>query len=233
MNAIFKREMKSYFTSPLGYIFLAAILFFGGLYFALLINNSVSDISFLFQNLLLIVTVLIPLLTMRLMSEEKKQKTDQLLLTAPVNIGGVVLGKYFAALVMYLISISSTIVYMIVLATFKAPNWNIFLGNFLALALLGGALLAIGLFISSLTESQVIAAISTFAVMIIILLLDGIATSVPEGILRKIIVNISFTSRYKDLVGGILNISHVIFFISVIVIFNFLTAKMLERKRWS
>lgn len=233
MNAIFKREMKSYFTSPLGYIFLAAILFFGGLYFALLINNSVSDISFLFQNLLLVVTVLIPLLTMRLMSEEKKQKTDQLLLTAPVNIGGVVLGKYFAALVMYLISISSTIVYMIVFATFKAPNWNIFLGNFLALALLGGALLAIGLFISSLTESQVIAAITTFGIMIIILLIDGIATSVPDGILRKIIVNISFTSRYKDLVGGILNISHVIFFISVIVIFNFLTAKMLERKRWS
>lgn len=233
MTAIFKREMRAYFTSPLGYIFLAAVLFFGGFFFSTVLVNSSSNISYVFGSLLTIVTILIPILTMRLMSEEKKQKTDQLLLTAPVNIGGVVLGKYLAAFVVYLISISSTILYVIVLATFTKPNWNIFLGNFLALLLLGGALIAIGLFISCLTESQMISAIVTFAIMMVVLLLDNIATTIPVAFLSKIISQISFTSRYQDLISGILNVSHIIYFISIIVIFIFLTAKVLERKRWS
>lgn len=233
MTAIFKREMKAYFTSPLGYMFLAAVLFFGGYLFSVILQNSIGDISYVFKNLFTVVAIFIPILTMRLLSEEKKQKTDQLLLTAPVNIGGVVLGKYLAAFVMYLISISSTIVYVIILATFTKPNWNIFLGNFLALALLGGALLAIGLFISALTESQMVSAIVSFLIMMVILLLDSIATTIPVAFIGKLISHISFTSRYQDLTSGMLNVSHVIFFISIIAIFNFLTAKALERKRWS
>ncbi len=233
MRAIFKRELKSYFYSPLGYVFLALIFFFGGQFFSDVIRNSSTKIDYVFGRLIQIVIVFVPLITMRLMSEDKKLKTDQLLLTAPVKISGIVLGKYFAALAMYLIGICSTIVYVIILSTFTTPDWNIFFGNFLALALLGGAILAIGLFISSLTENQMVAGIVSFGIMMVILLFDAISASVPIKFISDILKHLSFTSRYQDLISGILNVSHVIFFISVIVVFNFLTVRVLERKRWS
>jgi ABC-2 type transport system permease protein len=233
MLAVFRRELRSYFYSPLGYIFLAFMFFFGGVYFSYVISQNSTRIEFVFSALFTIVIILIPLLTMRLLSEEKKQKTDQLLLTAPINISGIVLGKYLAAFVMYLIGLSSTIVYVIIIATFTKPNWNIFLGNFLGLALVGGAILAIGLFISALTESQMIAAIASYGIVLFILSFDALADKVPIAFVSKFMSYLSMNSRYNDFVNGILDISHVIFFISFIVVFNFLTVRALEKKRWS
>ncbi len=235
MGAIFKRELRSYFYSPLGYAFLVVMWVAGGYYFTYMLANSVSYVEYIFQSLLSIVMMVIPILTMRLLSEDKKLKTDQLLFTSPVNTGGVVWGKYFAALVMFLIGIASTIIFIVILATFTTPNWNIFLGNFIGLALLGGAVISIGLFVSSLTENQMISAIVSFAVMMFIFMFDTIAQMIPPSLsfISTIIKELSFTSRYNDFVSGILNISHLVFFISVIVVFNFLTIRLLERKRWS
>lgn len=233
MLAIFKRELKSYFQSPLGYVFLAFLYFFGGIFFAILLAQNSTKIEVVFKSLFTIVIVLIPILTMRLLSEEKKQKTDQLLLTAPINTSGIVIGKYLAAFVMYLIGLCSTVVYVIVLATFTKPNWNIFLGNFLGLALVGGAILAIGLFISALTESQMIAAIASYAIVIFVLLFDGIVAKIPVAFISTFLSKLSLNARYNDFGNGILNVSHVIFFISFIVVFNFLTVRVLEKKRWS
>lgn len=233
MLAVFKRELKSYFYSPIGYVFLAVLYFFGGQYFSQVLNANSTRIEFVFSNLFSIVMIIIPILTMRLMSEDKKLKIDQLLLTSPIKISGMVMGKYLAAFVMFLIGIFSTVIYVLVLATYSAPNWNIFLGNFLALALLGGALISIGLFISSLTENQVIAAIGSFAIMMFIFLFDVIAQSIPVEFISKIFTELSFMGRYQDFIDGILNVSHIIFFISVIVVFNFLTVRIVERKRWS
>lgn len=233
MLAIFKRELKSYFSSPVGYVFLAVLYFFGGYYFSQVLKMQSTRIDYVFSAMFSIVTIMVPLITMRLMSEDKKLKTDQLLFTAPVGLNGVVLGKYLAAFTMYLIGICSTFLYVIVLATFTAPDWNIFLGNFIALLLLGAALIAIGLFISSLTENQVVAAIGSLAAMLFIFLFDLIAQAIPIEFISKIFANLSFMARYQDFIGGILNVSHIIFFISVIVVFNFLTVRVLERKRWS
>lgn len=235
MTAIFKRELRSYFSSPLGYIFLAVMWVASGFFFFNMLSYSMSYIEFVFSSLFTITMVIIPILTMRLLSEDKKGKTDQLLFTSPVNTSGVVWGKYLAALVMFFIGISMTLVFIIVLATFTVPNWNIFLGNFLAIALLGGALISIGLFVSSLTESQMIAAIVSFVIALFIMMIDTIAQLIPPSLsfFQTVIKQISFQTRYNDLVSGILDISHVIFFLSVIVIFNFLTVRLLERKRWS
>ncbi|MFZ2539085.1 MAG: ABC-2 transporter permease [Oscillospiraceae bacterium] len=235
MGAIFKRELRSYFYSPLGYAFIIVMWVASGYFFTYMLANSVSYIEYIFQSLLSIVMMIIPILTMRLLSEDKKLKTDQLLFTSPVNTSGVVWGKYFAALVMFLIGIASTVVYIVILATFTTPNWNIFLGNFLGLALLGGALISIGLLISSLTENQMISAIVSFAVMMFIFAFDTIAQIIPPNLsfISTIIKELSFTSRYNDFVSGILNISHIVFFISIIVVFNFLTVRLIERKRWS
>jgi len=235
MTAIFKREIKAYFTSPLGYIFLAMFYFIGGLFFSQLLNQNSSAIEAVFGNMIIIVIIVIPILTMRLLSEEKRQKTDQLLMTSPVNISGIVIGKYLAAFVMYLIGLFSTVLYILVIGSFVKPNWNIFLGNFLGLALVGAALIAIGLFVSSLTENQMVAAILSFGIMMFIFLFDLVKTSVPTDMkfLNKLIDYLSITNRYNDFTSGILNVSHIIFFVSFAIVFNFLTIRMLERKRWS
>lgn len=233
MLAVFKRELKSYFRSPIGYVFLAVILFFGGYYFSQVLMNQSTYIQYVFYTLFSVIMILVPIITMRLLSEDKKQKTDQLLFTSPISISGVVLGKYLAAFVLYFIGICSTIIYAIVIASYATPNWNIIMGNFLALALSGAALIAIGLFISSLTENQVIAAIGSIAVMVSIFMFDFIVQNVPIEAISKILSYLSFMSRYNDFMSGIINVSHIIFFISVAVIFNFLTVRVLERKRWS
>ena len=124
---------------------------------------------------------------------------------------------------------------MIITAAYATPDWNVFVGNFLGMALLGAALIAIGLFISSLTESQVVAAIATFAIIMFILIMDGISYVIPENMafLGTVISGLSFMIRVNELSSGLLNAAHLLFFVSVVVIFNFLSIRMLEKKRWS
>lgn len=233
MYAIFKRELKSYFSSPIGYVFLAAIYFYGGFYFSQLLQMQSTRIGLVFSAMFSIIMITIPLITMRLMSEEKRQKTDQLLFTSPVNLSGIVIGKYLAAFTLYFIGICSTIFYVFVLSTFTAPNWNSFLGNFLGIALVGAALISIGLFISALTENQIVAAIGSFGAMMFIFLFDSIAAKIPVEFIKDIFAQLSFTARYQDFIDGILDVSHILFFISIAVVFIFLTVRVLERKRWS
>ncbi len=235
MGAIFKRELKAYFTAPLGYIFVGVVFALSGYYFWYVLSMQYNYIEYVFSSMFTVVTMIVPLLTMRLLSEEKKLKTDQLLFTAPVNLTDVVLGKYFAALVVYLIGISCTLLFQIVLAVYAVPDWNIFLGNFLALFLVGAAFIAIGLFISALTENQIVAAIGTFAVVLLVWMFDMIASVLPAELefLAVTLNALSFSTRYNDFVSGLLDISHILFFLSFAGAFNFLTVRMLERKRWS
>lgn len=249
MIAIFKRELKSYFHSPLGYIFLVVILFFSGQFFSFVISQNSSYFQMIFSSLFTIVITVIPLLTMRLISEEKKNKTDQLLLTSPINVRDIVIGKYLAAYLVYFISISATIIFGIIFSSFSPIDWSLFLGNFLGLFLLGGAIISIGLFISSLTENQMISAIVTFATMMFILTFDSFISAMPTTITnmgfltdilqkitefsRNILSSLSFIRRYDDFMNGILNISHIVFFISVIVVFNFFAIRVINRKKFS
>lgn len=235
MSAIFKREFKAYFQSPIGYVFIAIIFAFSGFFYTYMLSASSSMIQVVFSMMFSIIMMIIPFLTMRLLSEDKKLKTDQLLLTSPTSISGVVWGKYFAAFCVFLIGISITIVYMLILSTFTTPNWNIFLGNFLGIAFFGAAVISIGLFISSLTESQMIAAVISYAVIMFISFFDTIASVIPQDLsfLSTIFRQLSFSGRYQDLVSGVLDVSHLLFFLSIIVVFNFLTLRVIEKKRWS
>lgn len=236
MQAIFRRELQAYFKAPLGFIYLAIFFFFGGQFLANQVGGyQTNEISMIFSSMFTIILFTMPILTMRLMSEDKRLKTDQALLTAPVSLGGIVLGKFLAALALFGIAISSTIVYFIVLSSMATPQWNMFFGNLLGIILLGGALISIGLFISSMTESQMVAAIVGFAAMFLIMMMDSFANSIPTALsfFADILKQLSFMSRYSDFTSGILDISHIIFFISIIVVFNFLTVRVLEKKRWS
>ena len=233
MFAILKREMQNYFTSPIGYIFLAVFYFFAGMFFSSVLYSNTTDITYVFSSLFTVLIFIIPLLTMRSMSEDKKQKTDQLLLTSPLNLTGLVVGKFLAAFLMYCIALAVTVVYALILATFAAPEWTVVVGNIFGALILGAALISIGVFISSLTENQLIAAVGSFAVMMFIMMIDGFASLIPVDFISNIILSLSCRSRDEDFVAGILNISNVLFFVSIAVVFIFLTVRVLEKRRWS
>lgn len=234
MAAIIKRELSAYFSSAIGYIVLAAFYVFGGFYFymsALMANTT--DLSYTFSSLFIILIFIIPILTMRLFSEEKKQKTDQALLTAPVSLTAITLGKYVAALLMYIFCIAITLVYAVIIAFFNAPSWETVFGSFFGLFLLGAALIAIGMFLSSITENQIVAAISGIVAGVFILMMDAIAQAVSVEFISNALKKISFMSHYNNFTLGIIGLKDVVFFVSVCFLFVFLTVRVFEKKRWS
>lgn len=234
MFAIFKRELKAYFTSPLGYVFLAIFYAFSGLFFYIFsLSVGSTDISSVFLMMFIVLMVFVPLLTMRLLSEDKKQKTDQLTLTAPVSLLSIVMGKFLAAYVIFAIGVAVMPVYGFVMSTFATVSWLPIWGNTVGLLLLGGIFVSIGLFISSLTENQMIAAIGGFFINLMILLMNTLKSALPNGFLQDVLSSISVYSRYSEITNGIFSLSSLIFFVSVIFIFLFLTVRVLEKRRWA
>ena len=234
MFAIFKRELKAYFTSPLGYVFLAIFYAFSGLFFYIFsLSVGSTDISSVFLMMFIVLMVFVPLLTMRLLSEDKKQKTDQLILTAPVSLLSIVMGKFLAAYAIFAIGVAVMPVYGFVMSTFATVSWLPIWGNTGGLLLLGGIFVSIGLFISSLTENQMIAAIGGFFINLMILLMNTLKSALPNGFLQDVLSSISVYSRYSEITNGIFSLSSLIFFVSVIFIFLFLTVRVLEKRRWA
>ena len=233
MFAIFKRELRAYFTSPLGYVFLAIFYAFSGLFFYIFaLSVGSTDISSVFLMMFMVLMIFVPLLTMRLLSEDKKQKTDQLTLTAPVSLLSIVMGKFLAAYAIFAIGVAVMPVYGFVMSTFATVSWLPIWGNTVGLLLLGGIFVSIGLFVSSLTENQMIAAIGFF-INLMILLMNTLTSALPSGFFRDVLSSISVYSRYSQITNGIFSLSSLIFFISVIFIFLFLTVRVLEKRRWA
>ncbi len=234
MGAIYRREVGAFFTSSIAYVFLAVFFIFGGYFFSInTLAAGTTNMAGVFSNLFLVIIFLIPILTMRLFSEEKKQKTEQGLLTAPVSLWGIVLGKYFAAMTMYLIAISIVFVYALILSLFGTVAWMTLLSNFLALLLLGSAFSAVCVFISSLTENQVVSAVAGFVCLMLLYMIDVIASSINISWLQSLLYDLSFYSRYYEFTCGIFNLSSVLFYLSTAVLFNFFTVRVFEKRRWS
>lgn len=186
-----------------------------------------------FSTISIILILLIPILTMKSFSEEKKQKTEQGLLTAPVSLGGIVLGKYFAVIVMYILGVSIVLVDALILSCFGNVDWKIVFANYAAMILLGAAFIAVSMFISALTENQVVAAVVGFVSLLALYLLDSISGSVKYDFISNLLNSLSFYTKYYEFTFGIFNLSSVLFFVSTAVIFNFLTIRIFEKRRWS
>ncbi len=242
MKAVFKREFSAYFNSLIGYIFLTAFYAASGVLFGIsaVYTSSTdgllyltSDMSSMFVLLFYVLMVLIPILTMRTISEDMKNKTDQCLLTAPVNLGSLVAGKFFAAFLIYAMGVAITFVYAIVLNFFVEVQWIEVMGNIVGLLLIGAAFISVGMFVSSLTENQVIAAVGGFAAILVMYLISSIASLINVNWIANILNELSVASRYTYFTYGIFDFSNVLFFISLTVVFLFLTVRVIERRRWS
>ena len=236
MAAIFRREFKTFFTSPIGYCVIALMFGMTGLLF---VNYNLyyltPDLTMVFQGLQMYMLLLVlPILTMRLMSDDKRQKTDQLLLTSPVGLTGIVVGKFLAALLLFAISCSMTLICAVIIAFKATPDWLVVLGNYAGMLLLGGMIIAIGLLISCLTESQFIAALGTFIASLLLQMVDNLTMWFPGvGWIAKVTSFLSVTQRYGSFTAGTIHYDDVIFFLSMQALFLFLTVRLLDRKRWN
>lgn len=234
MGAIYRREIGAFFSSSIAYVFLAVFYLITGFFFTMdnLAAGSASLVS-VFSTMFVISIFLIPLLTMKLFSEEKKQRTEQGLLTAPVSLTGIVLGKYFAALTIYLIAAAVALVLGVIMSLFGTVAWMTLISNFLAIVLVGAAFIAVGLFISSLTENQVAAAVGGIVCLLAFFLVDLLAARVSVTWIQTLLYDLSFYTRYYEFTCGIFNLSSVLFFVSTAVLFNFFTVRVFEKRRWS
>ncbi len=234
MLAIMKRELMSYFTSPLGYVFVAVFYLFSGVFLYLFtLTNQTADMSSVYIGMFFVMLIMIPILTMRLMAEENKQKTDQLLLTSPVSLPRLVMGKFLSAFIILAMCMVIFLIYGIVLGFFTSINWSVILGNILGMLLLGAVCIAAGLFISTLTENQMIAAVGAIGLNIGLLLIDSFAAVMPTEFLRNVVGSLSVYTRYNEFTLGIFSLSNIFFFVSMAFVFVFLTVRVLEKRRWA
>ena len=235
MSAVFKREFRSFFTSPIGYVVLAVLFFFSGYFFFL--GNLASqspDLSTVFNSLFTVVLFTLPLLSMRLFSDEKRQKTDQALLTAPTGLTGIVVGKFLAALLVYALGIAITLVFAVIIALKVTPDWLVIIGNYVGILLLGGLIISIGTLISALTESQLVAALGTYAISFLLLMLDALSSLFSSStVVTSVVSFLSVQTRYYHFVNGIIGYNDVLFFVALQALFLFLTVRVLDRRRWS
>lgn len=288
MIAVYKRELRAYFTSSIGYIFMGFFLLLSGFFFAMTnLFPSNPNYTAVLGSITFIFLIVVPILTMRLMPDDKRQRTDQLLLTSPLSLAGIVLGKYFAAVTVFLMTLLVTVLYPIILSFFgNIAVWEI-MGGYIGFMLLGSAFIAIGLFVSSLTENQVVAAVITFSALLFMWIIDWISQGLPtditsglifaailalgagvfvyfntrniyigvatsllgggaigltyflgnkfffEGFIVRIFDWFSLIKRYDEFQLGVLSLGPIVYYLSFIAAFVYLTMRVLEKKRWS
>ena len=233
MLAIYKREMRAYLTSVIGYAFIA--LFFavsGALFVYTTLYSMTASVSSYFTFMLIFFVVLLPLLTMKSFSEEKKQRTEQLLMTAPVSIFGMVMAKYLAAMTMFascmiVCSLSFTILYH-----YAVVKTAMLLGNLLGILLVGSALLAIGLFVSALTENQLTAAVGTVGMILAFFVINLLNSVIPVYWIRFIFSALSIFGRFQNFTQGVFDFAALFYYLSVAAVFLFLTMRIYDRRRY-
>ena len=235
MLAIYKREMRAYFTSFIGYTFIATFLVIAGLLFSLttLSQGAAADVTLYFKLLMFVYIVIIPLLTMKLFSDEKRLHTDTLLLTSPVGLFGMVFAKFLAAFTMYALTLLVSCINLIPLYRYGNQNTVVIFGNLFALLLIGAAFIAIGVFLSSLTENQIVAAISTIAALLFLLIVGTFSDAIGFAPLRYVLNFLSIFKRFTFFTYGLIDYAALIYYASVVVVFLFLTVRVFEKRRWS
>jgi len=234
MIAIWKRELVSFFKNPIGYFVFMIYAFLSAIAFCLFVVwQNTSYLGNYFGMWLFVVDmVVIAIMSMRFFSEERKNKTDQLLLTSPLSLYSLVIGKFLGAFTILLSCTALNIIYIVIIDAFGVMDYGSLISNTVGTVLILAAMISIGLFISALTENQIAAAAGSFAVLFMLMIIDFFAIFMPVW-LAKAIVHLNIYSQYEDFTNGIISLPPIIYYISVTVIFLFLTVKVIEKRRWN
>ncbi len=236
MAAIYKRELRSYLHTVTGALFIAATLVLTGIYFtAYNLLNGYPYVSYALNAATFLFMITIPVLTMKILAEERKNKTDQLILTAPVSVGKIVLAKYFAMATILLMAIVVVCFYPVALSFFGEIPFKESYTAIFGYTLFGMTGIAIGMLISSLCESQVIAAVLTFLVIFVGYMMSGICSLISSSgnLITKILLCFDLTAPLENLFGGIFDLTGIVYYVSLILLFIFLTTQSIQKRRWS
>lgn len=287
MRAILDRELKAYFNGATGYVFIAFLLLFVGIYtMAVNLSGGYANFEYVPSNMSFVYLLIVPILTMRAIAEEKKQKTDQLLYSLPMGMTKIVMGKYFAALLVLAVPTAIMALYPLILSLYGTVNFLMVYSSILAFFLLGATLIAVGLFVSSVTDNQVVAAILSFIVLLINFFISQLAQYVPtssfasfvalavavlvvavviriltkngifavgfgliceiglivmltmfpdllQGLFPALLKGFSIFDRFYSFIDGVFDVTSIVFFFMVSIVFLFLTIQSLEKRRWN
>lgn len=234
MSAVWKRELRSYLKSPVGYVYLFLYLILIGTVYSLLnLYRGSTEVSYYFYYSCYIMILVVPILTMKLFPEERKNKTDQILITAPISITKMVMGKFFAAYTIFLISLLPSIPAMLFLMFNGNVELGILAGNYIGVLLMGAAYIAVAMLMACVTESQIIAFMLGFFTLLMFAVCDVLKSVVNVPFLNKLVNVVSITSRFEKLSIGLLDPSSVVYFVSITVVFLFLTVRIIDKRRWS
>ena len=287
MLAVYKKELRGYLTSMVGYVFIAFVLLILGIYFtAYNLQYASPDFGATLSSVTFLFLVITPILTMRILAEEKKNRTDQLLLTAPVSVWKVILGKYLSMVTIYAIPVVISAFYPLIMGRYGVISYPMAYVAVIGFFFLGCAQIAVGLFLSSVTESQVIAAVLTFGILFCSYMMDGIESffsdaaissmvafliiavvvgivvyqltkniifsscvgsvlaigiaavyfikpTVFTGLIQKFLNLFAIANHFDNFVGGIFDVTGIIYMVSVVCIFVFLTVQFIQKHRWS
>ena len=234
MLAIFKRELRGYFVGVIGYVFLVIYLTISGVLFSYTTMFSMSgDVTNYFTLMLVFSAIALPLLTMKSFSEERKTKTEQLILTAPVSLPAMVFGKFFASYVVFGAATVVSSLYFLFLIPYTQLKFAVLFGNLIAFLLVGMVFISIGLFVSAMTENQLSAAIGTIAIILAFLGIGLINSLIPTSYaIRFVFDAISIFTRFQSFVNGYFEFASVIYYLSVSAIFLWLTVRVYDRRRF-
>lgn len=231
MKAIFKREMHSYFTSPIGYVFVGVFMFLSSIFFSMeLFVNRIGSVADVLPLCMVVLMLLVPIITMRLIAEEKANKTDQLLLTAPVKVSEIVKGKFFAAFSVFCVSVVTTLPYVGIVAVWGEVSWGETFASYLGYILFGALMVAVGLYVSSLTENQIVAAVLTYGVMLLLFFSSQLNTGIR--FIDEIVKFFKVWTWNEGFSRGVISLSAVVYYISFTVLFLLLSTRQIERRRW-
>ena len=236
MIAIYKREVRAFFNSFIGWLFLAATLLMLGIFFTVYnIIYGDPNLAYTLQRVVFLFMLAIPILTMRILAEDRKQKTDQLILTAPVTIGKIVLGKYLALLSVYLIPVVIIGITPIILSFYGNFQVGVSYTALLGFLLYGAFALSLGLFVSSLTESIIISAVITFAALFLGYIMSGLCGIISQtgNLLTKILSAFDIIGRFDELSNGTLYVPAVVYYISFTLFMLFCTTQSIQKRRYS
>lgn len=235
MLAIYKRELKSYFTSVIACLFISVTTLISGIFFVYYnLTNGLTQMYAAYECLFILVFT-VPILTMKIIADERRQKTDQLILTAPISVGKIVVGKFFALVTIFAIPVLIMCLYPIILSSFGTMPLKMSYTAILGLFLYGVTFIAIGIFISSITESQVISAILSIIVLLLGYLMSSLTGMISTGgnILTKVLGCFDLYTPIQNFMNGMIQLSDVIYYVTLTVLFLFLTCQSIQKRRWN